>query len=121
RQVMDPEESLGRPERSPRSAREVAQQLRQNDQPAVRPAAPLDQERAKIGWRSAEGESFGIVVELPAPLDQVNAGFRVLDYGSVLNVDIDGEAALHLGDDDVFEGRLAPERSGTHPVGRTIA
>src|SRR5437660_8038968 len=118
---MNPEESLDRPERSPRSTHEVAQQLRQNDQAAVRPTAPLDQERTKIGWRRAKGEPFGIVVEPPALVDQVDAGFRVLDYGSVLNVDLDREAALHLSDDDVFEGRLAQERIGAYPVGRAIA
>lgn len=100
---------------------QVAQQLGQDDQPTVSPAAALDDQRAEVGRGGAVSQALRVVVELPAAAGQIDARLRVLDHRTVLDVAFDRVASLNLGDHDIIQGLAADEGIGAHPVGGLVA
>jgi hypothetical protein len=98
-----------------RAAQQVADQLRQDDQAAVRPARALHDQRAKVGRRRAVREALRVVVEAPSLVDQVDRRLGVLDHGAVLDVAAHLSAVLVDDDGDVVERGVAQERIGADP------
>src|SRR5207247_10215246 len=85
------------------SPQQVAQQLRQDDEPAVGPAPTLDQQGTEIRRRRAVGEALGVIVELPAAAYEVDARLGVLDPGPVQAKTRDRKAALPVRLSDVLQ------------------
>ena len=103
-----------------RPAGQVADELRQDEQPPICPALPLNEERAEVGGSRAEREALRIVVQLPPPADQVDGRFGVLDDRVILDVSPNRMAALGIGLGNVVERRFPDERVGAHPERRPV-
>src|SRR5215469_10239105 len=96
----------------PRSEYEMTQELGEDQEPAIRPAKPLNEQRSEVGWCCAPRKSLGIVVERPAASDQVDARLRVLDDRPVLDEYGNLVTPLLADAADVAEGFRAQEGIG---------
>ena len=116
---MQAQQHLGHTGPSAPAGPQEAPELRHDQQTAVSPAAPLDEQCAEVRRRGAKGHPLRIVVELPASLTQIDRGFGVLDHGPVLDEYAHLETALlpHL--DDLLQGGLPYHRVCTDPERRT--
>src|SRR5437867_3561031 len=116
---MQAQQDLGHPGPSARRGPQETPEVRHDQQPAVGPAAPLDEQGAEVRRRGAKGHPLRIVVELPASPPQVDRGFGVLDHGTVVDEYATLEAALvpHLG--NLLQRGLPYHRVCTDPERRT--
>ncbi len=94
----------------------VTHQLGEDQQAAVRPAAPLDQQGAAVRRRSAVREALLVVVETPVLRHEIDSRLRILDHRAVLDEARHVEAALRDHLNDVVERSFAQHGIGTDPV-----
>src|SRR5688572_3491795 len=102
------------------SPEQMTQELGQNDETPVRPAAPLNQESPEVRRRRAEGESLGEVMQLPSLGEQVDARLRVLDHRSIRDVSFDFNSILVLALADIDERLHAKERVRADPISAAV-
>src|SRR5881409_3651481 len=98
----------------------MADQFRQDDETAVSPPPPLNDERTEIRRRRAERQPLRIVVELPPVIDEIYGRLRVFDDRPVLDELANRVPALDVDNGDVFERALAGERVGPDPERRPV-
>lgn len=96
----------------------VLKHARIDDQTAVGPAPPLNDQRAEVARCRAEGEAIRIVEEDPVFVDQIDGRAGILNDRFVLDIDRDGTVILLLDLPDVPEGGVSKDRVGADPERR---
>ena len=94
---------------------EISEQLGQNEEPSVGPAASLDNEGTEIAGRGTIGQSLRVVKEPPSSRHQIDRRFRIFNHRAILNVATNHSMCGRLCDANVFQSGLPEECIRANP------
>ena len=92
-----------------------AEEFADDQQTTVRPTPPLHHQRAEIRRRGTIAQPLRIIDQMPAEIAQINTGFGVFDYRTILNIRFHRTRALGRDHANIVKRGLADHRIRTHP------